>query len=111
MRLSFDRALFLTGDAANKAAAAHGDETPVPNDYYIVNDNKLLRTVVLSTAVKVVGSLGLNSFAGKAEVQARPRTLKELLGFLGTEQGKQTGFHLTYGSGAVVIRVEEQYQP
>ena len=33
----FDQVEFLTGDAADAAAAAAGDESPVPNDYYIVD--------------------------------------------------------------------------
>ena len=109
--LSFDRALFLSGEAANKAAASHGSETPVPNDYFIVNDNKVLRRVTLTASVQVVGSLQLNGYAGEQVVDARPRTVKELLGFLATAAAKQTGFHLSYGAGGLVTRVEEQYQP
>jgi pyruvate/2-oxoglutarate dehydrogenase complex dihydrolipoamide acyltransferase (E2) component len=33
--LRFDRAVLLTGKAADDASAAHGGESPVPNDYYI----------------------------------------------------------------------------
>jgi hypothetical protein len=39
--LTFDKVEFLTGAAAEKAAKAHGDT--VDNDYYIVNDNTMLR--------------------------------------------------------------------
>ncbi len=46
--LTFDLAYFLRGEAANEAAAEHGGEVPVPNDYYIVNDNPTLRTMPLS---------------------------------------------------------------
>jgi len=110
--LSFDRALFLTGKQADQAAAGHGDETPVPNDYYIVNDNKLLRTVTLSPTVRVTGSLGLNTYAGDGtRVEPAARTVEQLLGFLGTAQGRATGWHLVYGAGGVVVSVEEQYQP
>jgi hypothetical protein len=110
--LSFDRAIFLTGKEADKAAAAHGFETPVPNDNFIVNDNKLLRTVTLSPSVRVTGSLALNSYAGDGtRVEPAARTLEQLLGFLGTAQGRRTGFHLVYGAGGVVVSVEEQYQP
>ncbi len=111
VKLSFDRAYFLTGDAANKAAAARGDESPVPNDYYIVNDNKLQRPVTLAADVNVVGSLQLNGYAGHAVVEPQPRTVGELLGFLARPEGKSTGFHLTYGAAGKVVRVEEQYQP
>ena len=52
-KLTFDLAYLLTGPAANEAAAAHGDETPVPNGYYIVNDNPQLRTYPISPAATV----------------------------------------------------------
>lgn len=43
-----DLGYFLTGDEANEAAAEHGVETPVPNDYYVVNDNPKARLVPIS---------------------------------------------------------------
>jgi hypothetical protein len=46
--LTFDLAEFLTGEAAAQAAAEHGDESPPPNDYYIVNDNPKLRTMPIA---------------------------------------------------------------
>ena len=42
--LRFDRAILLTGKAADAASAAHGGESPVPNDYYIQNDNSACAT-------------------------------------------------------------------
>jgi hypothetical protein len=51
--LTFDLARFLTDQAANDAATAHGDESPPPNGYYIVNDNPLLRTVPISPTVSI----------------------------------------------------------
>jgi hypothetical protein len=51
--LTFDLALFLTDQAADDAATAHGDESPPPNGYYIVNDNPLLRTVPISPTVSI----------------------------------------------------------
>ena len=53
LKLTFDLAYLLGGPAANEAAAAHGVETPVPNDYFIVNDNPLLRTYPISPDVSV----------------------------------------------------------
>lgn len=52
-RLTFDLAYFLTGEEANQAAAAHGDETPVPDDYYIVNDNPKLRQLPVAADAKI----------------------------------------------------------
>lgn len=51
--LTFDLAVFLTDQAAADAATAHGDESPPPNGYYIVNDNPLLRTIPMSPSVSV----------------------------------------------------------
>ena len=111
--LEFDRALFLTGAAADKASAAHGGESPVPNDYYIVNDNKLLRRLALSPDAKVVGSLQLNSFVttGDSTNEPKAHTVKDLLAFLESDGGPRTPWHITYGAGGKVSRVEEQYVP
>jgi len=46
--LVLDLAYFLTGDEANEAAAEDDVDTPVPNGYYIVNDNPKLRTVPIA---------------------------------------------------------------
>jgi hypothetical protein len=48
LQLQYDLAYFLTGDEANQAAADQGFETPLPNGYLIVNDNKQLRVTPLS---------------------------------------------------------------
>ena len=48
LELQYDLAYFLTGDEATQAAADRGLETPVPNDYLIVNDFKGLRATPLS---------------------------------------------------------------
>ena len=45
-KLTFDRATLLTGAAAASAAKAHGQT--VEDDYFIVNDNPLIRTFTVS---------------------------------------------------------------
>ncbi|MEX2421268.1 MAG: hypothetical protein WD670_05555, partial [Actinomycetota bacterium] len=50
----FDLAYFFTGDEANEVAASRGDEVPVPNDFYIVNDNPRLRKRALDPDVEIV---------------------------------------------------------
>jgi len=111
--LDFDRALFLTGKDADKASAAHGGESPVPNDYYIQNDSKLLRRLALAPDVQVIGSLQLNSFVTKDDYSNEPKKhmVKDLLAFLKTSEGRRTPWHLTYGAGGQVSKVEEQYIP
>jgi hypothetical protein len=51
--LTVDLAYFYTGQEAADQAKAHGDESPPPNGYYIVNDNPKVRTVPVSPTVVV----------------------------------------------------------
>jgi hypothetical protein len=50
--LTFDYVQFLTGSAAEKAAAKNGDT--VENDYYVVNDNTKKRTFPIASSVAIV---------------------------------------------------------
>jgi hypothetical protein len=106
--LRFDRAVLLTGKAADAASAAHGGESPVPNDYYIQNDNPRLREVVIVDRAMVVGSQQLTGSPGP-----NPSSLKALLAFVakGGPQVAATPFHLTYNDNGLVVRVREQYLP
>ncbi|MBN1192499.1 MAG: hypothetical protein JXA36_02225 [Coriobacteriia bacterium] len=51
--LKADYVLFLTGGEAADAAFAHGDESPPPNDYYIVNDNTMIRDLPIAADATV----------------------------------------------------------
>jgi hypothetical protein len=106
--LRFDRAVLLTGKAADAASAAHGHESPAPNDYYIQNDNPRLREVAIVDQAKVIGSQQLTGSPGP-----NPSTLKSLLTFVheGGPQLAATPFHLTYNANGLVVRVQEQYVP
>jgi hypothetical protein len=106
--LRFDRAVLLTGKAADAASAAHGGESPVPNDYYIQNDNPRLRDLVLADQATVIGSQQLTGSPGP-----NPSSLKALLTFVhnGGPQAAATPFHLTYDDNGFVTRVQEQYVP
>jgi hypothetical protein len=106
--LRFDRAVLLTGKAADAASAAHGGESPVPNDYYIQNDNPRLREVVIHDQARVIGSQQLTGSPGP-----NPSNLKSLLTFMheGGPQVAATPFHLTYDANGLVVRVQEQYIP
>ncbi len=112
--LVLDLAYFLTGEAANEAAAEHGDEVPVPNDYYIVNDNPRLRTLVLADDLELA-LLDWNRccdevFEGDLEVFARAiqEGTVESDGFM--YQGSLSPYWLTVRNGEVV-HIEEQYLP
>ncbi|HEV8058109.1 MAG TPA: hypothetical protein VGQ01_06390, partial [Actinomycetota bacterium] len=51
---TFDLACFYTGEEANQQAAARGDEVPVPNDVYIVNDNPATRDVPVDPSAELL---------------------------------------------------------
>lgn len=53
-RAQFDLACFYTGEEANQQAAARGDEIPVPNDVYIVNDNPATRDVPVDPSAELL---------------------------------------------------------
>jgi hypothetical protein len=60
--ITFDLIQFFTGEAATKAAAEDGEESPPPNDYYIRNVNNRLRTLpVASDAPITVNVLAAQS--------------------------------------------------
>jgi hypothetical protein len=52
--LTFDLAYFYSGEEANQIAGERGDEVPVPNDVYIVNDNPKLRTLPFAADAEVL---------------------------------------------------------
>ena len=106
--LRFDRAVLLTGKAADAASAAHGGESPAPNDYYIQNDNPRLREVVVGDQARVIGSQQLTGSPGP-----NPSSLKALLSFVrnGGPRLAATPFHLTYDDNGIVTQVREQYLP
>ena len=106
--LRFDRAVFLTGKAADAASAAHGGEVPVSHDIYIQNDNPRLRDVAIADQATVIGSQQLSGTS-----DATPSSLKALLTFV-TKGGPLlagTPFHLKYDANGHVVRVQEQYIP
>ncbi|HSJ49787.1 MAG TPA: hypothetical protein VLA90_00685 [Actinomycetota bacterium] len=113
--LEFDLAEFYTGDEANEIAAERGDEVPVPNDYYIVNDNPRLRTLTLSRDLEIdlldwnrccdeTFSLSLGDFAD-AIASADPTEIDGHLTY-----GAASQYWLTVDEGQVT-RIEEQYLP
>ena len=109
--LQYDLAYFLTGEEANQAAEDRGLETPVPNDYFIVNDDPKKRLTPLEGvySVKYIpeGS-GLSSPVKAHEAQ--------FLGWMG--ETVQTDFPpkdtswwwVTIENGSVT-RIEQQYLP
>jgi len=99
----FDPASQLTGEEANRAAAAHGDEVPVPNDVYKVNDDATLHTLALSPAAEI-RLIDWNDCCDAVKTA--------LGGFKASFRGSDGywGFWVTLEQG-VVVKVEEQYHP
>jgi hypothetical protein len=104
----FDLVQFLTGDAANKAAAEDGQESPPPNDYYIRNTNPKLRTLPIAPSVTVVVNVLVADDTGDATKDTKI-TLAKLAGFP-PDRVHDALFWLTVSHGKV-IRFEEQYIP
>jgi len=110
--LVFDLAYFLSGDEANQAAGEHGDETPVPNDYYIVNDNPRLRTLAVATDVEIrVIDWGHCCDLVQGEIQPFVEAFQtEHHAWNAMYQGGESQYWLTV-EGGVVVQIEEQYLP
>jgi hypothetical protein len=102
LKLTFDAAQLLTGDAAAKAAAEDGGESPPPNDYWIRNASKATRTL----------SLGEDAVLCTADPQNvaenRKVSLSQLNQRLG--DGEPLAVWIDVRDGTVV-RVQQQYFP
>jgi hypothetical protein len=98
----FDEAQFLDGEAANEASAAHGDEVPVANDVYVVNDDRLLRTLTVSEEAEFL-LLG----PGYACCEGHPSD-PDLL--TRSRLAHAWGYWVTLDKGKVV-QIEEQWHP
>jgi len=110
--VSADYAQFLTGAAAIAAASAHGDESPPPNDYYVVNDSTKLRTLPVKAGITVKL---VSKPDGTMDVAGYSVPLATWAGYYAsptatTESIIGAGYWLTVKSG-VVIGIEEQYVP
>jgi hypothetical protein len=108
--LSFDKIDFLTGDAAKKAylKANPGETDGPPNDYMIVNDNPLVRTLPIAdpatiTIVDMTGS-----------VTSKKTTLAALPAYFAADKGRKYLWHnpfwLTVKNGQI-RKIEEQFLP
>ncbi len=108
--VTVDYVLFLTGEEASDASAGHGGEVPPPNDYYVVNDNPLLREFPVDdgTGVRVVANGD-----GTVTPEGYDITLADWLAAItGPSAGEylSTFYWLTITDG-VVTAVEQQYLP
>lgn len=104
--VTFDLLQWFEGEAAAKAAAEDGEESPPPNDYYVRNVNPRLRTLPITpdarlTLTRVTLSPG-GSGSGSANVEVDLATL--------AAKGPDHLFWATVQGGRIVT-LEEQYVP
>lgn len=109
--LVLDLAYFLTGEDAARAAQEHGDEYPPPNDYYIVNDNPMLRTLEVSPDVRI----RLVDWADCCDVFVAGDLVPFAEGFAnpdpsGAYRGPTSPYWIWVREGRVV-KIQEQYLP
>lgn len=107
-RLLADYAQMLTGVEAAAAATAHGDESPPPNDYYIVNDNPRLRRLDVDPDAEVRLTTKED---GTVEPGGYAVTLERFAEiFQSTQAVRDAPFWLTI-TGDVVTAIKQQYLP
>ena len=105
--ITFDLIQFLTGDAATKAAAEDGEESPPPNDYYIRNVNPRLRTLPVAADAPITVNVLAAQSTGSATKDVSV-TLAKLASYF-PNRGKPP-FWITVEQGRVT-RIAEQYLP
>jgi hypothetical protein len=99
---------WLTGDQARLAYQADNPDDPdgPPNDYYIRNEDPLLRTLEVAPDAEV----GLVFLTEDGDPDVDPATFEDLAGYVARDEGRAAVFWLTLRDG-VVTAIEEQYRP
>ena len=110
VRLEVDYIQFLTGDEAADAATAHGDESPPPNDYYIVNDNPALREFPVQEGISVVTVVNDD---GTSDPAGHTLTLDEWVDRITGPNADafRSSFYWITVSEATITTIEQQYLP
>ncbi|HEX2148906.1 MAG TPA: hypothetical protein VHI31_01840 [Actinomycetota bacterium] len=106
-RATIDVIQFLTGkEALDAFRRDNPGEADLPNDYYIVNANKQLRSGTLApeAGVKLV------NLAQDSNADLNDATLEELDAYLKTVDRLMVPFWLTVAGGKITA-IEEQYLP
>jgi hypothetical protein len=105
--ITFDLIQYYTGDAATRAAAEDGQESPPPNDYYIRNVNPRLRTLPVAAGAPIT----VNALAAQASGSATKDvsvTLAELASYF--PNSGTPPFWITVEQGQVT-KLAQQYLP
>jgi len=83
-------------------------ESPVPDDYLIVDDDESTVSMHISERAAVISVFAL---AGTEPGHSRPVSLEQLAGFLATPPHWSTPFHLHLDAAGNIDQIVEQYQP
>ena len=105
--VTFDLIQFFTGDAAAKAAAEDGEESPPPNDYYIRNVNPRLRTLPVRDGAPITVNV-LAAQATGSSTKDVPVDLAKLASYF--PNSGTPPFWITVEQGQVT-RIAQQYLP
>jgi hypothetical protein len=105
--ITFDLIQFFTGEAANKAAAEDGQESPPPNDYYIRNVNPRLRTLPVRAGAPITVNVLAAQSTGSATKDV-PVTLDKLASYF--PNSGTPPFWITVERGEVT-KLAQQYLP
>jgi hypothetical protein len=105
--ITFDLIQFFTGDAATKAAAEDGEESPPPNDYYIRNVNPRLRTLPVAADAPITMNVLAAQTTGSATKDVSV-TLAKLASYF--PNSGTPPFWITVEQGQVT-RIAQQYLP
>ena len=103
--VTFDLVQWFEGDAAAKAAAEDGEESPPPNDYYIRNVNPRLRTLPVATGARLTLTRQTLGQGGGNAAGGVPVNLAMV-----AANGRDHLFWATVQGGRIQ-RLEEQYIP
>lgn len=110
--LTIDYADFLTGKPAADAAASRGDESPPPNDYYIVNDTRSTTRLTVRPGTRVTL---VSNPDGTSDPAGYTVDLATWVGFFEAPSDenaaiREGGYWLTIDNG-VVTGISEQFLP
>jgi hypothetical protein len=103
--VTFDLIQWFEGDAAAKAAAEDGQESPPPNDYYTRNVNPRLRTLPVTSGARVTLTLQTTGQSGGNAAGPVPADLATV-----AASGAGHIFWATVRGGQIQA-LEEQYVP
>jgi hypothetical protein len=111
-RITVDYIQILTGKAAADAATAAGEESPPPNDYFILNASTKLRTFALpkTASITVLGWAGVDATAKKK--LSVGQFMDIMPGGTNPQQDWVSGrYYVTVKNGTTVTKIEQIFFP